>query len=77
MFPISFEKLYKSRLAQAELESMKQQAEQMQERRLDSFQPTEEGNEDQKHENKTFDLLCTALRKYCGKKGLMPIQKKS
>ena len=29
----------------------------MQERRLDSFQPTKEGKEDQKHENKTFDLF--------------------
>ncbi|MDP7061051.1 MAG: VWA domain-containing protein [Candidatus Marinimicrobia bacterium] len=50
-------RLYESRLAQAELESMKQQAEQMQERRLDSSQLTEEGEEDQKHENKTFDLF--------------------
>ena len=50
-------KLYESRLAQTELESMKQQAEQIQERRLDSLQPTEEDKEDQKHENKTFDLF--------------------
>jgi len=50
-------RLYESRLAQAELESMKQQAEQMKQRHLDSFKPREEGEGKQESEDKTFDLF--------------------
>ena len=48
------QKLYESRLAQAELESIKQQTEQMKQRHLDSFEPREEEKED---DDKTFDLF--------------------
>ena len=48
------QKLYESRLAQAELESIKQQTEQMKQRHLDSFEPREEGKEE---DDKTFDLF--------------------
>lgn len=50
-------RLYESRLAQAELESMKQQAEQMKQRHLDSFKLREEGEGKQESEDKTFDLF--------------------
>jgi hypothetical protein len=36
---------------------MKQQAEQMQQRHLDSFKPREEGEGKQESEDKTFDLF--------------------
>ena len=48
------QKLYESRLAQAEMESIKQQTEQMKQRHLDSFEPREEEKED---DDKTFDLF--------------------
>ena len=48
------QKLYESRLAQAEMESIKQQTEQMKQRHLDSFEPREEGKEE---DDKTFDLF--------------------
>ena len=52
------QKLYESRLAQAELESIKQQTEQMKQRHLDSFEPREEGKEEEKEDDdKTFDLF--------------------